>query len=60
MLMTDSYLFDAGWLFFGVWTVVVGVATVAAFGQDLIPFRLRWKFMRKTSRVGQPEKHPSR
>jgi len=37
--MTDSYLFDAGWLFFAVWSVVIAVVSVWAFGRDLIPFQ---------------------
>ena len=39
MLLSDSYLFDAGWLFFMVWSVVVAVVSITAFGRDLIPFR---------------------
>jgi len=39
MLMSDSYLFDAGWLFFAAWSIVVAAVSVAAFGRDLIPSR---------------------
>jgi len=35
--MTDSYLLDAGWLFFAAWSVVVIVVSVKAFGSDLFP-----------------------
>ena len=35
MLTTDSFLFDAGWLFFAAWSVVVIILTVTAFGKDL-------------------------
>jgi len=38
-LMTDSYLFDAGWLFFAVWSAVVVVINLAAFRGDLFPSR---------------------
>jgi hypothetical protein len=37
MLITDSYLFDAGWLFFAAWSVAVIVVSVAAFGRDFFP-----------------------
>jgi hypothetical protein len=37
MLMSDSYLFDVGWLFFAAWTVIVGAISLAAFGRDLLP-----------------------
>ncbi|HET6180653.1 MAG TPA: hypothetical protein VFE61_27285 [Candidatus Sulfotelmatobacter sp.] len=40
MLMSDSYLFDAGWLFFAAWSIVLAVVSVAAFGRDLIPSRV--------------------
>jgi hypothetical protein len=35
--MKDSYLFDAGWLFFAAWSVIVAVVSVAAFGRDFFP-----------------------
>ena len=35
--MSDSYLLDAGWLFFAAWSVVVIVVSVKAFGSDLFP-----------------------
>jgi hypothetical protein len=34
MLMSDSYLFDVGWLFFAAWSVIVAVFSLAAFGRD--------------------------
>jgi hypothetical protein len=37
MLMSDSYLFDVGWLFFAAWTAIVAVISLAAFGRDLLP-----------------------
>lgn len=37
-MLSDSYLFDAGWLFFAALTVVVAMVGVAAFGPDF----LRW------------------
>jgi|HubBroStandDraft_5_1064220.scaffolds.fasta_scaffold1052072_1 hypothetical protein len=37
MLMSDSYLFDVGWLFFAAWAVIVAAISLAAFGRDLLP-----------------------
>jgi hypothetical protein len=39
MTLSDSVLFDAGWLYFTALTVVVAMVSVAAFGRDL----LAWK-----------------
>ena len=35
--MNDFYLFDAGWLFFAAWSVIVAAVSVAAFRRDLFP-----------------------
>ena len=37
MLMSDSLLFDAGWLFFAAWSVIIGAVGLTAFGRDLLP-----------------------
>jgi hypothetical protein len=37
---SDAYLFDLGWILFGVWGAIVAVVSVAAFGRDLFPRRL--------------------
>jgi len=39
MLSNDFYVFDAGWLFFAAWTVIVAVVTLTAFARDLFPSR---------------------
>ena len=39
--MSDSYLIDAGWLFFAVLSIVVIVVSWAAFGPDLFPEKSR-------------------
>jgi hypothetical protein len=39
MSINDSYLFDAGWLFFAFWTVIVGAVSITAFRRDLFPSR---------------------
>jgi len=37
MTLSDSYLFDAGWLFFAAWSIVVALVGWIAFGRDLFP-----------------------
>jgi hypothetical protein len=37
MVMSDSYLFDIGWLFFAAWTAIVAFVSLAAFGNDILP-----------------------
>jgi len=37
--MSDSYMLDASWILFGLWSVIVAAVSVAAFGRDLLPFR---------------------
>jgi len=39
--MSDSYLFDVGWVFFAAWSALVFVVSMAAFGQDLFPYLAR-------------------
>jgi hypothetical protein len=36
-MTTDTFLFDAGSLFFAAWIAVLAGVTVAAFGRDLLP-----------------------
>lgn len=33
--MIDAYIFEAGWLFFVAWSVIVAVAVILAFGKDV-------------------------
>ncbi len=40
-MTADTFLFNAGWLFFAAWIVVVAAVTVTAFGRDLLVWRLR-------------------
>jgi hypothetical protein len=35
--MSDTYLFDAGWLFFAGWSVILVALGVVAFGNELVP-----------------------
>jgi len=39
MILTDSFLADAGWLFFAAWSAVVAVVSIIAFGRDLLPWK---------------------
>jgi hypothetical protein len=41
VLLNDSYLLDAGWLFFAAWSVVIAFVSVTAFGRDLLPWQAR-------------------
>ena len=40
MTITDSFLSNAGWLFFTAWSIILGAISVAAFGRDLLPSKL--------------------
>jgi hypothetical protein len=35
-MLSDSLFSDAGWLFFVIWSIVVGIFSVAAFRGDLL------------------------
>lgn len=37
--VSDSFLSNAGWLFFAAWSVIIAVVSAVAFGRDL----LRWR-----------------
>ena len=39
MILTDSFLADAGWLFFAAWSAVVAAVSIIAFGRDLLPWK---------------------
>ena len=40
-MLSDSLFSDAGWLFFVIWSIVVGIFSVAAFGSDLLQAKTR-------------------
>jgi hypothetical protein len=42
-MVGDSFLSDAGWVFFAAWSVIVAVVSLAALGRDLLPSRMRLK-----------------
>ena len=37
LMTTDSFLFNAGSLFFAAWIAIIAGVTIAAFGRDLLP-----------------------
>jgi hypothetical protein len=37
MTLSESFLSNAGWLFFTAWSLIIGFVTVKAFGRDLLP-----------------------
>jgi hypothetical protein len=37
-MTTDTFLFNAGWLFFAAFLAVIAGLTVAAFGRELLPW----------------------
>jgi hypothetical protein len=42
MILNDSFLADAGWLFFAAWSAVVAAVSIIAFGRDLLPWKTRF------------------
>jgi len=40
-MMRDSILSDAGWFFFAVWSAIVALVGLVAFGRDILPARTR-------------------
>jgi hypothetical protein len=39
MTVSDSFLSNAGWLFFAAWTAIIAALGIVAFGRDLLPRR---------------------
>ena len=39
-MLSDSLFSDASWLFFVIWSIVVGIFSVAAFRSDLLSFKV--------------------
>jgi len=40
-MTSDTFLFNAGSLFFAAWIAIIAGVTVAAFGRDLLPWNAR-------------------
>jgi hypothetical protein len=36
-MTADTFLFDAGSIFFATWIAIVAAVTITAFGRDLLP-----------------------
>lgn len=56
-MLSDSYLFNAGWLFFAAWSVVVAVVSVAAFGPDVFPSKTPLNPTRESNDAEPPIPH---
>lgn len=41
MELVEGFIFDAGWFFFAIWTVVLAAVGVIAFGRDMLGFRVQ-------------------
>jgi len=53
MTGSESYLLDAGWLFFAGWSLVVVTVSVIAFAKDFVsvpPFFAKRAFAKQRSR----------
>lgn len=53
MMMSDWFLFDAGWLFLAAWSAIVAAVSIAAFGRDLLP----WSTHLDPAHNSQPADH---
>jgi hypothetical protein len=58
-MMSDSFLSDAGWLFFTAWSVVIGAVSIAAFGHDLLPSKARFFSLQKAAIRKTPSYDPT-
>ena len=38
MAFSESFLSNAGWLFFAAWSALLTAISIAAFGRDLLPW----------------------
>jgi len=52
MTGSESYLLDAGWLFFAGWALVVVTVSVIAFGNDFVSFPSLLERLRQRSVAG--------
>jgi hypothetical protein len=61
MSINDAYLFDAGWLFFALWMVIVGVVSITAFRRDLFPSQAKLELAHhsRTTNPAPPENRPN-
>jgi len=47
MYIAQAFIFDAGWLFFAAWGMVLAAVSVITFGRDI--FGIRGRETRKTN-----------
>jgi hypothetical protein len=50
-MTTESFLSNAGWFFFSVWSVIVAAVSITAFGRDLLASKAQIEPL--------PKAHPS-
>jgi len=60
MTGSESYLLDAGWLFFAGWSLVVFTISVIAFGKDLASLPLLFGNHRPESMVAETRRSAGR
>jgi hypothetical protein len=53
MTISDSFLSNAGWLFFAAWSATVLVVSIVAFGRDLVPRRAHFSPAPKSQAADQ-------
>jgi hypothetical protein len=41
MTFSESFLSNAGWIFFAAWSAIVTAISIVAFGRDLLPWTAR-------------------
>lgn len=56
--MTDLYLFDIGWLFFGAYSVIVAAVALTAFASDFFPSAARSQNVGRRQFPGPSESDP--
>ncbi|HET7893333.1 MAG TPA: hypothetical protein VFL34_17525 [Candidatus Sulfotelmatobacter sp.] len=57
MAFSESFLSNAGWLFFAAWSAIITAIGIAAFGRDLLPWT---DSAHKSQPSNQPAPHPHR
>ena len=57
MTLSDTVLFDAGWLFFAALTLVVAFVSVAAFGRDLLTWKAQFDPVPQPQESTHPANH---
>lgn len=58
-MLSDSFLSDAGWLFFAAWSVIVAAVSIKAFGRDLLPTKAAVEVFSKPRTSDPPTSTPA-